>query len=245
MAGAAFSINEFRSRILNGGLARTNRFEVLIPLPDGLSFQQSNNSRLVSLLVEQASFPMLNIGTKPFRTYGVPDQRPVSTEFGGEGVSMTFHVDRDMNVKKFFETWMSSIVSPDTYNVSYKTYSSGGTSRRTYATDILVRQYDEATNIRHEIKIIDAFPRNMNLMDLNHSSSNQTHRLNVLFAYKKWVDVRRQATETQPVPRVVTAPQVPTVDARAQTPGYSWNATDGTAGQYGNFEGGSSLPPAA
>lgn len=245
MAAATFSINEFRSKVLNGGLARSNRFEVIIPLPEGLSFELFNSSRLVSLFVEQASFPMLNIGTKPFRTYGVPEQRPVSTEYGGEGVSMTFHVDRDMKVKKFFETWMQSIVSPDTYNVSYESFRAGGGSRRTYSTDILVRQYDEAENIKHEIKIIDAFPRNMNLMDLNHSSSNQTHRLNILFAYRKWINTEDELTDVQPLPRNIVNPQVPTVDFTATTPGFSWSATDGSAGSYGNFEGGSSLPPAA
>ena len=69
----------------------------------------------------------------------------------------------------------------------------------------------------NEIKLIEAFPRNLNLMDLNHSASNQTHRLNVLFAYRYWINTQRPK-EIVDVPRPVAQPQVPVVDNRPVTP---------------------------
>lgn len=173
---AHFSLSKFKSQVLGKGLARSNRFEVLILPPQGLRANR-NSSDTVSLLCEQASFPMLSINTKPFRIYGPSYQRPTGIEYGGEGLPFTFHVDREMKVKNFFDEWMQLIVNKDTFNVTYQ---------REYITDITIKQLDEADNVTYTAVLKDAFPRNMNLMDLNHSSQSQTHRLTVLFAYRKW-----------------------------------------------------------
>jgi hypothetical protein len=38
----------------------------------------------------------------------------------------------------------------------------------------------------YEIELLEAFPRSMTIMDLNNSAQNQTHRLNIIFAYRYW-----------------------------------------------------------
>lgn len=176
MAKAHFSLDNFKSQVLGKGLARSNRFEVIIPPPQGMA-NFRNMSDPVSLLCEQASFPMLTVSTKPYKIYGPAYQRPVGIEFGGEGIPFTFHVDREMKVKSFFDEWMSLAVSPSNFNVSYQS---------NYISDLFVHQLDEADNVTYGVRIKDAFPRNMNLMDLNQSNQNQTHRLTVLFAYRTW-----------------------------------------------------------
>ena len=55
-----------------------------------------------------ASLPPVNISTKSFKIFGPTYQRPFGAEYGGEGISFTFHVDRDMKVKTFFDDWMLS-----------------------------------------------------------------------------------------------------------------------------------------
>lgn len=205
---ATYSLKQFRSEVLEGaGLARTNRFEVDILPPQALSSQYSSISNLTSLYVEQTSIPALNIFTKQLKINGAPTyQRPITSEYGGEGLPITFHVDRNMNVRKFFEDWMFAVVEPDNFNVNYQSE---------YASTIVIRQLDEQDNITYEIELLEAFPRNLNLMDLNNASSNQTHRLNVLFAYRYWR--RRVGTNNQDIPRFVLNPQVPTIDYRENT----------------------------
>lgn len=203
MAVATFNLNNFRASVLGSeGLARTNRFEVLINAPTALS---SSYSRLSSLYVEQASLPLLNIFSKSFKIFGPAYQRPITSEYGGEGIPITFHVDRRMQVRKFFEDWMHLIVDPDNFTVGYQ---------KDYIGNIRVRQLDEANNVTHEIELIEAFPRNINLMDLNHSSSNQTHRLNVLFAYRYWRNVERVTKNITDIPQLIVNPQVPREDVR-------------------------------
>ena len=204
---ANYSLERFRSEVLDGaGLARNNRFEVIITPPRGLS-DRGSESELASLYVEQASVPLLNIFAKPFKIFGPTYQRPITSEYGGEGMPITFHVDRNMRIRRFFEDWMHLIVDPVRFTVGYQ---------ENYISDIFIRQLDEQNNITNEIKLIEAFPRNINLMDLNNNSSNQTHRLNVLFAYRYWVNTARTTTTPDSIPRVVVNPQVPAIDTRSR-----------------------------
>lgn len=184
---ANFSLQNFQAQVLGFGLARTNRFEVFINVPQCLG---GRDGRTISLLCEQASLPQLNINTKSYRIYGPAYPRPVTSEYGGEGIPLTFHVDRDMKVKRFFEDWMERVVDRDNFNVAYKS---------TYTTFMYISQLDEANNITYTIDVEDAFPRSMNLMELNNNSQNQTHRLTVLFAYRKWrrIDIGIPAAQAE------------------------------------------------
>jgi len=202
MAKSNFNLDRFRSEILQGsGLARTNRFEVTIATP--ISLAGSYGSELASLYVEQASIPNLSITTKSLKIFGPSYQRPISSEYGGEGLSMTFHVDQNMVIRRFFDDWMHSIVDPKKFTVNYQ---------ENYITSILIKQLDEQDNVVYEIKLIEAFPRSISLMELNNGSTNQTHRLNVLFAYRYWYDTANERTDPVSLPRNIKNPQVPVLE---------------------------------
>jgi len=228
MAQANFNLEKFLALAQTQSFARTNRFEVLITPPQGLlNLYRGDN---ISIMVEQASFPLLNIATKGLKIFGPTYQRPVTSEYGGEGMSLSFHIDRDMRLKKFFEDWMHIIVNPVDFTVAYQ---------EEYITDIYIRQLDEQNKVTHEVVVYEAFPRNMNLLELNNSASNQTHRLNMLFAYRYWQEtVEKQPTD---LPRIITTPQLPSVDVRPPPNFKQWNWSTGEL----TSEPGSSLPPAA
>jgi len=201
-AQSTFNLQEFQSEVFGKGLSRVNRFEVIIPSPSvltsgGFGIDQTGSSDLleksisdnmknilgdqvakkVSLMCESAAFPTVNLQTKPYRIYGVPYQRPVSSEYGGDGVALTFHVDQKMAVKNFFDAWIQSIVQKETYLVSYQKH---------YVVDIEINQLDEQNKVSYKNILIEAFPRSTNLMEVNNATQNQTHRLIVLFAFRKW-----------------------------------------------------------
>ncbi len=192
MAIANFSLEKFIGAVRIDSLARVNRFEVFINTPKFLLLSSKNksNAGAVSLYCEMASLPPVNISTKSFKIFGPTYQRPFGAEYGGEGISMTFHVDRDMQVKKFFDEWTARVVDPDSGLVGYQ---------EDYACEIKLRQLDELDNVTNELKLEEAFPRSVNLLELNNSAQNQTHRLNVLFAYRYWKDTGR---EFQTIPQV-------------------------------------------
>lgn len=175
---ANFSLDRFRTKVLSEGLAKTNRFEVLIPLCRALSpYYSTRDSELISLYCEGASLPPQIIGVRTQRIYGPLYQRPFGIEYGGEGLPMTFIVDRAMDVKAYFDSWMSKIIDPYQFFVYYPA---------DYSVDLTINQLDEQDNIVYTVVIYDAFPRSITLMELNNTAQNQFHRLNVNFAYRRW-----------------------------------------------------------
>lgn len=175
---STFKIQEFQSQVKTRGLGRVNRFEVIIKAPRIGGNVNFPNSRLVSLFAEVSNFPPLNISVRPLKINSGPSyQRPIGSEYGGDGISMTFHVDREFIVKAFFDDWMEAIIDRDSFEVSYQNQ---------YRSEITINQLDERDNVTYGIDLYEAFPRSMNLMELNHSAQNQTHRLNIIFAYRYW-----------------------------------------------------------
>ena len=222
---STFNLSNFQAEVLGKGLARVNRFEVIIPRPsiplNQRSQQRGFNGAIVggerigtskippqriSLLCEQAAFPLFNINVKPYRIYGTPYQRPVTSDYGGDGLPITFHVDREMTVKRFFEDWARFIINRDTFNVAFQ---------QQYVVDMEIYQLDEFNRRSYGIKIVEAFPRSLNQMELNHNAQNQTHRLIVLFSYRKWMFINENPNKSLDLPSLET-PQT-RVDAVGET----------------------------
>ena len=205
MASSNFNLSQFLSQSRKDSFARVNRFEVFILSPLALS-KNKRDAVSVSLYCEMASLPPVNISTKSFKIFGPTYQRPFSAEYGGEGISLTFHVDRDMRVKKFFDEWTASVVDPKTGFVGFQ---------EDYISTIKLKQLNEQDEVTYELELEEAFPRSVNLLELNNSAQNQTHRLNVLFAYRYWRDVSPEfQTMQMDIPRQRLYPQVPVVDVR-------------------------------
>lgn len=171
---AEFNLQRFKSEVLEEGLARTNRFEVSIIPPLALS---KYDKQKISLYCEVSNFPPLSLNVRQLRIFGPNFQRPIASDYGGDGLSMIFHVDRNMQVKTFFDDWMQFIVGKTDWTVLYP---------EEYLTSVMIRQIDEQNNVTYEIKLEESFPRSMNIMELNNSAQSQTHRLNVIFAYRYW-----------------------------------------------------------
>jgi len=186
MASSIHKLSDFISYVTSYGVARPTRFEVVMAAPQRL-FRKLNLNylTLVSLYCENASLPQLNLGIMPQRIYGPNYQNPISIDYGGEGVTLSFLMDRDFDVKKFFEEWIGTIVDPVTYNLSYLRDSEGG-----YAADITINQLNEVDDIVYSIKLIDAFPRNIGIMDLNAASLNMPQKVNVTFVYRRWIKLK-------------------------------------------------------
>jgi hypothetical protein len=195
-----FSIDEFQSELFAGsGLAEQNRFEMLITAPPALS-SQVNVARRVSMYCEISNFPPLNLLVRQLNLYGPLHQRPVSLDYGGDGIAASFFVDRQMEIKGFFDKWMMSIVDEYKHDVAYQ-YE--------YITNIEITQLDRNNNPRYTVVLEEAFPRSMNLMDLNMAAQNQMHRLTVVFAFRKWTAKNLQGqtnTSYQPSPGAPPAP---------------------------------------
>jgi len=188
MAG---SINDFKSTFKTD-LARPNRFDVQINIPIVLLPYISTARNLV-YRCENADLPGRNFGTIERKFGSAPTQKvPYQTHYNE--MNLTFIVSDDMSEKILFESWMEVINPSSTYNFQYKA---------NYVTDIIISQYDVTNTLTYQVQLIDAFPININQLDLDWSADGH-HKLAVTLAYTNW-----------------TAPMVSNIVSNLETQGLS------------------------
>jgi hypothetical protein len=171
MAG---NISEFISTFKNDP-ARSSRFEVTIPNILGKGIDGGAYLGLDSRYIcEIAQLPGRNFSTMEQKTYGPVEKFPYWTNYND--IDMTFIVDDTMDTKVKFDTWMNYINPNTNFDFNYK---------NTYVANIVIDQYDIIGDVSQSITLIDAFPINMNQLDLDWSSDS-FHKLTVTFAYTYW-----------------------------------------------------------
>lgn len=176
MAG---SINDFKASFQKD-VARTNRFDVNIPVPLTLMPYVSSAKNLM-YRCESASLPGRTFGTMEQKTYGITEKFPYSNTY--TDLDLTFIVDDDMNQKVFFDAWLNYINPLYNFNYRYKS---------DYSTVITVNQYDVNNQLSYSVNIFDAYPVSMNQMDLDWAGEG-FHKLNITFAYNYWQNASIQA----------------------------------------------------
>lgn len=167
---ATFSVEQFLSTVSSKGLARENRFEVILP-------EQLTGDFPVSLLCESTSLPQMSVVTKQQRLFGPTYNRAATNDYGGAGLQMVFLVDSDMKVKKYFDDWMHRCVAQSEFTAKYL---------KDYAFDIIINQLNEKNEVTYTIKLIEAFPTASGPMTLSQSAQDTFHRLPVTIAYRYW-----------------------------------------------------------
>jgi len=193
------SLEQFIAKVKNDGVAKPNRFKVNIQIPLSLEYPEIGGramARRLELYCESANFPGQTIGIRQQRIYGPNYQKPFNVDYGGEGMTMIFNLDRDMKIKAFFDAWMGQIIDPIQYFAYYQAHY--------ISNKIKIQQLNEKDEVTYGIVMENAFPRSMSLLDLNQSSQNQIHKLSVTFAYRRWIPIH-EITNSIPYPLLLPA----------------------------------------
>lgn len=172
------TISEFKSSF-RGDLARTNRFDVDIPIPLTL-IPYVKTARTLKYRCEVANLPGKNLSTMDQKTYGPVEKFPYLTTYND--IDLTFIVDEDMSQKFLFDGWLNFINPTYNNNMRYK---------ENYATTITINQYDTSNEKTYSVSLIDAYPISMNQLDLDWNGDGY-HKLSVTFAYTYWKNLSLQ-----------------------------------------------------
>ena len=162
-------LNDFISVVKQGGLARTNRYTVLFT---GFTTQRSRD---VMLLCDQVQLPGTNFNTSDMRTFGETRKAPYERLY--EDINMSFYIDTDMQVKSFFDDWMTWIQDPMTRNFNYY---------EDYTCDIIIEVQDLKNNSRYGIKLFEAYPKSIGAIQLDYAAKD-IMKMSVNFAYKYYL----------------------------------------------------------
>lgn len=160
-------LSNFISEIKNNGLMRTARYSVILP-PSAI------NSRTVAMFCEKTQLPGINYNTQPIITYGETREVPYSRMF--ETITLSFYVDNDMNVKKYFDAWLYKVQNPIDRTFSY--YND-------YTKPITIIVEDLENVEKYQVTLHECYPKNIGSIDLDYASRD-IMKLQVTFAYRYW-----------------------------------------------------------
>jgi hypothetical protein len=184
MATQAFNINNFVQNLAqHKETARADKFDVMIPIPSGILPQgvaASASMQQLNLQCETSELPGRDIQMLEYTNHAFTRRLPHTNNYGTQ--NFTFIVTGDMWEKQFFDAWMDYMVPALTGLVNYPLV--GGQPQ--YEVDITCNQYDSTGNLSYSVKLLDAIP--VSVSALQQSWDNDSiHKLNVVFAYRKWV----------------------------------------------------------
>ena len=178
---AQTNIQQFRSTVGSDNLAKANRFEVEIQPPNILKEKNKSFPAVINLFCEETAFPGLMINSAPIRINNLNIPRASTIDFGGNQLTFTFYSDQKFKIKEYFDTWMRSIINPDTREIAF--YKNG--EQTNYSTTLKLKALDTQDRIIQQFEIIEAYPRAIAPLPVSHSNSN-IHRISVTFTYKTW-----------------------------------------------------------
>jgi len=196
--GPAFAVlNEFMSGFhSDNGLARPNRYEVILSAPNGYrggnveggvanlaASRGAGDDRKASLRCQSISFPGRNLDTVSDTNIYGPTREIVQGYSYGE-INGTFLCSNEYQEKGVFEAWQN-LAFDDT-----KTWSLGYYDN--YVGQIDIYQLDEKDTRRAGVKLVECFPKNIAPISLSYGTNDTISTLDVTFTYRYWTNVATQ-----------------------------------------------------
>jgi hypothetical protein len=185
------SINEFIALVKGEGLARSNRYLVIITPPASLISDAPDDK--LTFYCDSVSMPGMNLLSNPTNTFG--EQREVVYNRSFEPVNLEFILDQEMEIKKFFDEWQARIVNPVSRMIGYY---------QDYIGRIEIQQLDFSENEspKYAMKLYEAFPKSVAAINFSSGSKDVT-KLSVSIEYKYWRQLtidKQEAPRPSPVP---------------------------------------------
>jgi len=164
---------KLRSRILSTGIARSNRFEVVVSPPTSGSLASTNT---LTASCEISALPGRGYSVNDRRMYGPLQKIPYEKLYNE--ITMTFRCSADMNEKRFFNAWLDTIADKGTHAFAY--YD------EYIAQSITIKQFDGQDNQTYAASLIEAYPTSVADLNLDQSVNADYHKLQVTFVYKEF-----------------------------------------------------------
>jgi hypothetical protein len=175
---SVFGVETLKSKI--GGFAKGNRYNVtFVGLPAGLDAGVNAN---LPFLCESVSLPTKGIASNAHDVYGPPREIPYRETF--TEAALSFILDDNFTVKRFFDEWQEKIINVETGNVNYWNNFVAAINITRLSND--ATSFADATNM-YKIELREAYPSAVGEIALGHTQGGEILRLSVTFKYRKWM----------------------------------------------------------
>ena len=167
------------------GLAPLNKFVAKVTWPSSL---KSVNALLAAqpaeFFCDSAPMPGKTIATSDLRHYG-PTRKMGREQTYGE-FTLSFIMTNSHIVRNAFLEWMDYIVDPKTSDIQYQDNYKGAVKVLMFSQDAKLTT-EAAATLGGEYQ--EAFPTNVDAVNLGWDQLNQVGKFSVNFQYKKWVPI--------------------------------------------------------
>ena len=179
MASTGFNVSGFTSTIKTMGLANPNKFKVEITFPEKVKIDNST-SRNLSLMCETVSIQGRGVQTILDLQYGLRKEIAYNAPVY-QPITLSFLCTSELKEKKLLDKWNNFIVPNNKgkgFDVAYY---------KDYIGTIKVTLLDsDGKTSRYTQTYEEAYPKTVNSIELNHSTTNAVARVTVEFQYAYW-----------------------------------------------------------
>jgi hypothetical protein len=169
------NIRDYYSLFSEKSVARPNRFQAVIGLPQKLTQKYGNSIREISLLVESAEVPGWALNTIPYSATSPAFEAVVGMQY--DSWNVRFRLMDDFLVKDVFDDWLNLIINPQTRKIGF---------RSDYIVDASVSPLDLNNQAIKTIILQDLYPQAVDTIGLDNTSENTYMTVGVRFTYRKW-----------------------------------------------------------
>lgn len=177
-SGASGKLNDFLTTVRQGGVAKSNLFDVKVTPPKVLTGDKNSQAaRKLSLLGKVAQLPGYYIQTTDVARYGFGPQEKTAYGTSYNDITIKFIGDGKGEIYKFFYNWIQGIVRGDIDPTTGKIDSNAKGAyevefREDYAVDVDITTYDEQGESILLSRMVSAYPVNITELELDWGSED-------------------------------------------------------------------------
>ena len=179
----AFNVEDFTSVIATKGLASSNKFEVAIYFPNGLSDSNLN------LMCDTVSIAGKNIQSTADIQYGI--RREVAYNAPTyEPITLSFYCTEELREKKLLDEWQGTIVRTNSAANATVGASFDVGYYDDYARDskIMVTKLSVSGLPVYKHEYLEVYPKTVSSIELSHATASAPMKVTATFNYIRWRD---------------------------------------------------------
>ena len=185
-----FAPDRFRAQFEIGlGYASPNRFEVELPSLNGMGradstvvTEDTTDGEIRNMLCTAANIPGKTIETTT-RQMGI-EKRAVATGHALPNILLTFYLTNTYSMKNYWDLWQECVTTHRENGSMHPGYY------KNYVKDFVIRQYSRNARKVYSLYIKDAFPINVNQIQLNNQAQSAVGEVTVEIAYRTYATDR-------------------------------------------------------
>ena len=179
MANRQFNVSGFTSTIGEMGLASPNKFKIVIAFPDKIK-QDNATLENLSLMCETISFQGRGVQTILDLQYGLRREIVYNAPVY-QPITLSFLCSAALKEKQLLDMWNNYIVpNKGGYGFDVAYYND---YRGTLTVHLLDR---DGKTVKYTQTYMEAYPKTVNSIELNHSTTNAVAKVTAEFQYAYW-----------------------------------------------------------